>query len=233
MFQVRKYGKKLNPQSRNYFDLYMDIASVTAQQSTSEVLKVGACLVTESGMLSIGWNGTPTGFDNSCEYSDDQKRCEITGELRPKTKLEVIHAERNALDKLLKQGVSSNDAVLFLTHSPCIECAKTIAQAGIKCVVFKDTYKDVTGLEFLLAAQVKLHMSNSYGSAIWLKDAKNDESINDSEVLDVWFRKLSQKTPETGKRMERLYELLANAGWSDGEALDFIFDIISEVDERC
>lgn len=146
----------MNPLSDKYDDLYMALAETAAQQSTSKVVKVGALLVLPSGLTSFGWNGTPPGFDNSCEHEHITKVDEITGFSRPKTKPETIHAERNAIDKLTREGVSSYGAKLYVTLAPCFECAKAMTNLGISHVVFKDYYKDDEGIKHLAKCSIKV-----------------------------------------------------------------------------
>lgn len=120
--------------------LYLDFAQRISQLSHAERLKVGAVIARENGIiLSYGYNGTPTGVSNICET--------YTG----KTKPEVIHAEANAILKCAKEGISTQGATLFLTHSPCMECAKLILQCGIKEVYFLNHYTTDggQGMEFL------------------------------------------------------------------------------------
>jgi dCMP deaminase len=114
---------------------YMDIAKLWAEQSYCTRLKVGAVVVTNDGGIYSGYNGMPTGMQNVCE---------IDGKTRP----EVIHAEQNAFDKMLLEGVSSRNATLFCTHSPCIECAKRIFQSGVIEVIYGNYYRG-DGVQFL------------------------------------------------------------------------------------
>ena len=115
----------------------MDVAKRFAQLSYAQRLKVGAIIVKDEVIISDGYNGTPTGFDNCCEND--------AGE----TKWYVLHAEANALMKLSKSTNSSKGATLYITLSPCKDCAKLILQAGIQRVVYLNEYKDCSGLEFL------------------------------------------------------------------------------------
>ena len=137
---------------QRFKELYIDIASRVAQMSYATRLKVGAIIVKDDRILSIGYNGTPSGWSNECEireYAPDNIEIadgtyphkEFHGEFsdqvqlyRLKTKPETIHAERNALDKIAKSTESSNGASLFVTHSPCLECAKSIFTTGITSV---------------------------------------------------------------------------------------------------
>ena len=147
--------KQIDPHSIKSFKLYQKIASESADESTAFRLKVGCTIVTKAGMIGVGWNGTPPGFDNNCEVflgGDETDRNNY------KTKPEVVHAERNALDKLSREGVIANGAILFVTTAPCIECAKSIAALGIKEVYYRDVYHKVDGLEFLKQADVTVSL---------------------------------------------------------------------------
>ena len=140
--------------------LYMDLAERVAKQSAAERLKVGAVLVTESGLLSIGYNGTFPGDNNCCEIRHEVSSKEplsgndifdpVTGKYyRLVTKPDVYHAEENVISKLLEEGVPAKNGTLFLTHSPCLLCAKILAKAKIKALYFKDYYRSSDGIEFL------------------------------------------------------------------------------------
>ena len=136
-----------------WLDYYIKIAKETASLSTARRLCVGAVIVKDNRILSVGYNGTPSGWDNNCEIELNVREMGIT-ELY--TKKEVLHAEANALMKLCRATESSQDAMMFITHSPCIECAKLIYQAGIKKVFFIDNYKDDIGIKFLNKAGVQV-----------------------------------------------------------------------------
>jgi dCMP deaminase len=142
--------------------LYMEIAKRVADQSYATRLKVGAVLVTESGLLSIGYNGTFPGEDNCCEMKvavpagepfDSSVRWDADTKAYYKlvTKPETYHAEENVISKLLEEGVPAKNGTLFLTHSPCLPCAKILAKAKIKALYFASMYRDPSGLEFLLS----------------------------------------------------------------------------------
>jgi len=123
----------------------MDTAERFAQLSSAKRLQVGAVVVKDNRIISIGYNGMPAGWTNECEeviqLSDD------TVEL--KTKDEVIHAEANAILKLARDGERGNGSSLFCTHAPCIHCAKLIHGAGIDTVYYRDSYRDEDGINFL------------------------------------------------------------------------------------
>ena len=130
-----------------FISFYFDVAERTAQLSYAQRLKVGAVIVKDHRILSYGYNGTPAGFDNCCEI-------EINGDLV--TKPEVIHAEQNAILKLARHGDSSAGAILFITHAPCVDCAKLILQSGIKRVYYKKQYRSVHGIELLNSGGVEV-----------------------------------------------------------------------------
>lgn len=129
--------KKIKPHKEKYYNFYIDIAELAAKQSTAKRRQVGAAVVLKTGMIATGWNGTGPGQENVCELSDGT------------TKPEVIHAERNALDKLTREGVSPEGAILFVTTAPCLECAKSIAGVGIYKVFYKDSYNNDDGIQHL------------------------------------------------------------------------------------
>lgn len=120
-----------------YDKLFIDICTKYAEMSYAQRKKVGAVIVKENTIISDGYNGTPVGFDNTCE--DD------TG----KTHWYVLHAEANAIIKMARNNISCTDSTLYVTLSPCKECSKIIIQSGIKKVVYKEKYKDTSGLDFL------------------------------------------------------------------------------------
>lgn len=117
--------------------VYMGTALLHARLSKAKRAKVGAVLVTKSGVTLTGYNGTPSGWDNVCE--DNQN----------KTKPEVIHAELNCVLKAAKEGISVVDSVVYVTLSPCVPCAAMLAQAGIKELVYQKVYRDTIGLDLL------------------------------------------------------------------------------------
>jgi dCMP deaminase len=123
----------------------MDTAERFAQLSSAKRLKVGAVVVKDNRIISIGYNGMPAGWTNECEnvvqLSDDT--------VVLKTKDEVIHAEANAILKLARDGESGNGSTLFCTHAPCIHCAKLVHGAGIDTVYYRDAYRDEDGINFL------------------------------------------------------------------------------------
>lgn len=127
-----------------YDKAYLSMAQEWAKLSHCKRKQVGAIIVKDEVIISDGYNGTPTGFDNCCENEEGE------------TKWYVLHAEANALMKLSKSTNSSKGATLYITLSPCKDCAKLILQAGIKRVVYLNEYKDCSGLEFLKNSGITL-----------------------------------------------------------------------------
>jgi len=123
---------------------YLKMAAIWATNSYCERRKVGALIVKDKMIISDGYNGTPAGFENICEDENF------------KTKPYVLHAEANAITKVAKSNNSSQDATLYVTSSPCIECAKLIIQSGIKRVVFSKEYSKTEGLDLLKRAGIEI-----------------------------------------------------------------------------
>lgn len=121
--------------------LYMEMADSVSHLSSAKRLQVGAVIVKDNRVISFGYNGTPAGWDNNCELMDED------GTLT--TKKEVIHAEMNAIAKLARSTESGEDATMFVTHAPCIECAKLIYQSGISRVFYKNKYRSPEGVNLL------------------------------------------------------------------------------------
>jgi dCMP deaminase len=160
---------------------YMKVAEAFAELSHARRLHVGAILVKDDRIISIGYNGMPSGWDNNCE-DKEYMDCDAGGWLSPdeieerwpyreqqlpkesntwrryslKTKPEVLHAETNAIAKLAKSNESGLGATMFITHAPCLDCAKLIYQSGIGSVLYRDTYRSTKGIEFLNKSGVKV-----------------------------------------------------------------------------
>jgi len=139
---------------QKWIDAFMDTAARFADLSSAVRLKVGAVVIKDNRIISIGYNGMPSGWTNECEHVVDVAKTDprydynnFTKEL--KTKDEVIHAEANAILKLARDGESGNGSSLFCTHAPCIDCAKLIHGAGINNVYYRNSYRDTRGLDFL------------------------------------------------------------------------------------
>jgi dCMP deaminase len=142
-----------NPKQKKYNDFYMDIAHRVSQMSHARRLQVGSVLVKDGNIISFGWNGMPSGWDNNCE---DEIRNIYDGDYALRTKPEVLHAEQNCLTKIARSTNSSDGACMFITHAPCIECAKSIFQSGIKKVFYRNTYRTEDGLKFLEKCEVQI-----------------------------------------------------------------------------
>ena len=142
---------------QKYIDLYNDFAVRTAKLSHARRLQVGAVIVKDDTVISYGYNGMPAGWDNDCE----DKVWTQDGDYTLKTKPEVLHAESNAIAKLARSSNSGIGADLFVTHSPCIECAKLVFQAGIKRVWFSTEYRDNTGVDFLVNSGIEVNKINA------------------------------------------------------------------------
>ncbi len=160
---------------------YMDVAARFAELSHARRLHVGAIVVKDDRIISIGYNGMPAGWDNNCEDKEYMSG-DAGGWLNPdeieerwpfeeedfdpdigyarryalKTKPEVLHAESNAIAKLAKSNDSGDGADIFITHAPCIECAKLIYQSGISRVYYGENYRDDAGIEFLKKSGVEI-----------------------------------------------------------------------------
>ncbi len=164
---------------KKYIDYYMDVAERTGKLSHAIRRQVGAVIVKDNRILSYGYNGMPTGWDNECEYkeymnaakagflSDEDKKTMFPHEefdpevgsnrrYRLVTKDEVLHAESNAIAKVSGSTESSEDATLFVTTAPCIHCAKMIFQSGVKNVFYRDSYRDTAGVDFLTKGGVSV-----------------------------------------------------------------------------
>ena len=156
----------------------MKTAETFAELSHAKRLHVGAIIVKDDRIISIGYNGMPAGWDNNCEdiewmgdaggwldpeeieerwpfegemitYYDDETVNRRLNRYRLKTKPEVLHAETNAIAKLAKSNESGRDATMFITHAPCLDCAKLIYQSGINAVFYRDAYRSEDGISFL------------------------------------------------------------------------------------
>lgn len=136
---------------QKFVNLYSDIAKRVAELSYAQRLHVGAIVVKDDRIISLGYNGMPAGWDNDCE---DVLVDGISTVL--KTKPEVLHAESNAIAKLAKSNDSGDGADLFITHSPCLECAKLIYQSGISRVYYGEKYRDDSGIKFLKKSGIEV-----------------------------------------------------------------------------
>ena len=131
----------------------MKTAETFAECSTARRLHVGAIVVKDDRIISIGYNGMPAGWDNNCEFDDTDPQTKQTSLI---TRPEVLHAETNAIAKLAKSTESGDGAVLFVTHMPCLDCAKLIFQSGICSVFYRNSYRSTDGTTFLEKSGVRV-----------------------------------------------------------------------------
>ena len=132
--------------------MYMDWAERAADLSHAKRLQVGAVIVKDDSVISYGYNGMPANWDNNCENVVGYN----LGQPILKTKPEVLHAESNAVAKLARSSQSGRDARLFVTHAPCLDCAKLVYQSGISHVYYRNSYRDMAGVEFLEKSGVEV-----------------------------------------------------------------------------
>jgi dCMP deaminase len=159
---------------QKFINAHMKAAEVYAELSSATRLHVGCVVVKDNTIIGIGYNGMPSGWDNVCEDIEYvlKEECQATDEWmlqngftetvhgwsRKKTKREVLHAETNSLAKIARSTNSSEDASLFVTHEPCLDCAKIIHQAGIKEVYYRNAYPRADGgAEFLKKCGIDVH----------------------------------------------------------------------------
>jgi dCMP deaminase len=135
---------KINDKQQALDKRYLRMAAIWAENSYCNRRRVGALIVKDKMIISDGYNGTPSGFENVCEDSEGL------------TKPYVLHAEANAITKIACSNNNSKDATLYVTASPCIECAKLIIQAGIKRVVYSEKYRLTDGIELLERAKIEI-----------------------------------------------------------------------------
>ena len=161
---------------QKFIDAYMKTAEIFAGLSSARRLHVGAIAVKDDRIISIGYNGMPSGWDNFCEHmeympvNDADARLDdypfqgtfwinghsVDRRYRLKTKPEVLHAETNAIAKLAKSTESGDGATMFITHAPCLDCAKLIYQSGIKSVYYRNTYRNTDGVDFLNKCNIEV-----------------------------------------------------------------------------
>ena len=160
---------------QKWIDAFMDTAERFAQLSSAVRLQVGAVVVKDNRIISIGYNGMPSGWTNECEdkiYVDSsleksmlyQSKVDVYLDVNKKvyelkTKDEVIHAEANAINKLARDGESGYGSSLFCTHAPCINCAKLIHGSGIDKVYYRNSYRDTAGIDFLEKCNIEVVQS--------------------------------------------------------------------------
>ncbi len=161
---------------QKFIDLYMDWAKRLSELSHAQRLKVGAVIVKDDTVISYGYNGMPAGWNNDCEHRvwmnqdaggwlnpdeimsnwpfEEFTEGQYVGRYKLVTNQEVLHAESNAIAKLARSNNSGTSADIFVTHSPCIECAKLIYQSGISRVFYNQDYRDSSGIDFLLRSGI-------------------------------------------------------------------------------
>lgn len=164
---------------KKFIDYFMSIADITSKLSYAKRLQVGAVIVKGNQIIGTGYNGMPSGWENSCEnkvwdtgsggwlspeeiyeqypYEEYHPEAEQVVRYNLKTKPEVLHAEMNALMKVARSTESTENSILFCTHAPCIECAKAIYQSGINTLYYREQYRSEDGLDFLRRGDVNVH----------------------------------------------------------------------------
>jgi dCMP deaminase len=142
---------------QKFIDAYMKTAEVFAELSSARRLHVGAIVVKDDRIISIGYNGMPSGWNNNCEDEIQQVDAQDFLRITLKTKPEVLHAETNAIAKLAKSTESGDGATMFVTHAPCMDCAKLVYQSGITSLYYRNSYRDESGLNFLRTANVGIY----------------------------------------------------------------------------
>lgn len=141
------------PKQSQLDETYLRMANIWSLLSKAKRKKVGCLIVKNGQIISDGYNGTPAGFDNTCEFVNEGFLDRAENKLQ--TKPEVLHAESNALMKLAKSTNSSDGCTIYLTMSPCFDCAKLIIQAGGKRVVYSEAYRNTSGVDFLRKNNIK------------------------------------------------------------------------------
>lgn len=136
---------------------HMDVAEVYSKLSSAERLQVGCVIVKDNTIIGIGYNGMPSGWSNVCEMEVPDTTSGFNGtSTKSVTRPEVLHAESNAIAKVARSTNSTDGASMFITHAPCIDCAKMIYQAGISSVYYRETYRNDDGLNFLKRCDVSV-----------------------------------------------------------------------------
>lgn len=183
---------------------FMQIAYNIANESKAIKRKVGAVIVKDNNIIAVGYNGTPSGFDNSCE----EKCCKgVAGAGTYKnhliTRPEVLHAESNAIAKCARSVNSSEGADIYTTTCPCLECAKMIIQAGIKNVYYSEEYKSQEGLNLLVKAGIQVTRISDEGLQTILKIETKTISEEKNKKEDLYFE---DRNKEIEKRMKEFTE---------------------------
>jgi len=136
-----------------FIDAHMKVAEVYAELSSAKRLHVGCVIVKDNTIIGIGYNGMPSGWTNECEMV---KHTDFTGTVVTMSKPEVLHAETNAIAKVSKSTNSTDGATMFITHAPCLDCAKLAYQSGINSVYYRNSYRNDEGIDFLKKCKVEV-----------------------------------------------------------------------------
>ncbi len=138
---------------QKFIDAHMKVAEVYAELSSAKRLHVGCVVVKDNTIIGIGYNGMPSGWTNECEVV---KHTDFTGIIITMSKPEVLHAETNAIAKVAKSTNSTDGATMFITHAPCLDCAKLVYQSGINSVYYRNSYRNDQGIDFLKKCEVEV-----------------------------------------------------------------------------
>ena len=138
---------------QKFIDAHMHAAEVYAELSSAKRLQVGCVIVKENTIIGIGYNGMPSGWPNECEMI---KHTDFTGTVVTVSKPEILHSETNAIAKVAKSTNSTDGATMFITHAPCLDCAKLVYQSGINSVYYRNSYRNDDGIDFLKKCEVEV-----------------------------------------------------------------------------
>lgn len=201
-------------------DYYMDIAKRSAEMSYAVRLKVGACAVKGTRIISTSWNGTPSGTDNNCE--------DVLPDGTLKTKDSVLHAEENLILKAAADGESTRGAILFITHAPCIHCARMIYGAQFSTVIYDEAYRSLDGVEFLKSVGVKVEKYDSEN--LWLhRPATEENTLILSEKGYEQFLEAVNNPPKPNEKLKALMDGARNLIWKDKDGND----VLPQAPEDC
>ena len=138
---------------QKFIDAHMKVAEVYAELSSAKRLHVGCVIVKDNTIIGIGYNGMPSGWTNECEMV---KHTDFTGTVVTMSKPEILHSETNAIAKVAKSTNSTDGATMFVTHAPCLDCAKLVYQSGINSVYYRNSYRNDQGIDFLKKCEVEV-----------------------------------------------------------------------------
>jgi len=138
---------------QKFIDAHMKAAEVYAELSSAKRLQVGCVIVKDNTIIGIGYNGMPSGWDNNCEMV---KHTDFTGTVVTMSKPEILHSETNAIAKVAKSTNSTDGGTMFVTHAPCLDCAKLVYQSGINSVYYRNSYRNDEGIDFLKKCEVEV-----------------------------------------------------------------------------